>query len=109
MTRVEVTPVSLRDTDEIERAISVFARSPNGGLIVTAGAATVLHTNLIITLAARHKLPAVYYKRSFTGGLVSMGLISSTITGAQPATSIASSRAKSPPTYRCSSQQNTIW
>jgi putative tryptophan/tyrosine transport system substrate-binding protein len=73
--RVEVTPVGLRDTDEIERAISVFARSPNGGLIVTAGAATVLHANLIITLAARHKLPAVYYERSFavTGGLVSYG------------------------------------
>ena len=71
--RVEVTPVGLRDTDEIERAL--FARSPNGGLIVTAGAATVLHTNLIITLAARHKLPAVYYERSFavTGGLVSYG------------------------------------
>jgi putative ABC transport system substrate-binding protein len=73
--RVEVTPVGLRDTDEIERAVSAFARSPNGGLIVTAGAATVLHSNLIITLAARHKLPAVYNERSFAtaGGLVSYG------------------------------------
>src|SRR5215831_2335673 len=73
--RVEVTPVGLRDTDEIERAVSAFARSPNGGLIVTASAATVLHTNLIITLAARHKLPAVYNERSFAaaGGLVSYG------------------------------------
>jgi len=73
--RVEVTPVGLRDTDEIERAVSTFARSPNGGLIVTAGAATVLHSNLIITLAARHKLPAVYNERSFVaaGGLVSYG------------------------------------
>jgi len=73
--RVEVTPVGLRDTDEIERAVSAFARSPNGGLIVTAGAATVLHSNLIITLAARHKLPAVYNERSFVaaGGLVSYG------------------------------------
>ena len=75
--RVEVTPVGLRDTDtdEIERAISAFARSPNGGLIVTAGATTVLHSNLIITLAARHKLPAVYNERSFAaaGGLVSYG------------------------------------
>src|SRR5262245_46365707 len=71
--RVEVTPVGLRDTDEIERAVSAFARSPNGGLIVTASAATVLHTNLIITLAVRHKLPAVYNERSFAdaGGLVS--------------------------------------
>jgi hypothetical protein len=72
---VEVTPVGLRDTDEIERAVSDFARSANGGLIVTAGAATVLHGNLIITLAAQHKLPAVYNERSFAagGGLVSYG------------------------------------
>jgi ABC-type uncharacterized transport system substrate-binding protein len=73
--RVEVTPVGLHDTDEIERAVSAFARSPNSGLIVTASAATVLHTNLIVTLAARHKLPAVYNERSFAaaGGLVSYG------------------------------------
>jgi putative ABC transport system substrate-binding protein len=73
--RVEVTPVGLRDTGEIERAVSAFARSPNGGLIVTAGAATVLHSNLIVTLAARHKLPAVYTERSFiaAGGLISYG------------------------------------
>ena len=73
--RVEVTPVSLRDTGDIERALSAFARSPNGGLIVTAGAATMLHSNLIVTLAARHKLPAVYNERSFiaAGGLVSYG------------------------------------
>jgi putative ABC transport system substrate-binding protein len=73
--RVEVTPVGLRDTDEIERAVSAFARSPNGGLIATAGATTVLHSNLIVTLAARYKLPAVYYERSFAiaGGLVSYG------------------------------------
>jgi putative ABC transport system substrate-binding protein len=56
-------------------SFSDFARSPNGGLIVTAGAATVLHSNLIITLAAGHKLPAVYNERSFAaaGGLVSYG------------------------------------
>jgi putative tryptophan/tyrosine transport system substrate-binding protein len=73
--RVEVTPVGLRDTGDIERAVSAFARSPNGGLIVTAGAATVRHSNLIITLAARHKLPAVYNERSFiaAGGLISYG------------------------------------
>jgi putative tryptophan/tyrosine transport system substrate-binding protein len=73
--RVEVTPVGLPDTNEIERAVSAFARSPNGGLIVTAGAATVLHSNLIVTLAARYKLPAVYNERSFAaaGGLVSYG------------------------------------
>ena len=73
--RVEVIPVNMRDAPEIERAIAAFARSPNGGLIVTAGAAAVLHSNLIITLAARHKLPAVYYERSFiaAGGLISYG------------------------------------
>ena len=73
--RVEVTPVGLHDADEIERAVSAFARSPNGGLIVTAGAATVLHSNLIVTLAARHKLPSVYNERSFAaaGGLASYG------------------------------------
>jgi len=73
--RVEVTPVGLHNADEIERAVSAFARSPNGGLIVTAGAATVLHSNLIVTLAARHKLPSVYNERSFAaaGGLASYG------------------------------------
>jgi len=73
--RVEVNPVNMRDAGEIERAVSAFARSPNGGLIVTAGAATVLHSNLIVTLAARHKLPAVYNERSHVaaGGLISYG------------------------------------
>src|SRR5262245_42580846 len=73
--RVEVNPVNLRDAGEIERAIAAFARAPNGGLIVTAIAGATLHRNLIITLAARHKLPAVYYERSFVaaGGLISYG------------------------------------
>jgi putative tryptophan/tyrosine transport system substrate-binding protein len=73
--RVEVNPVNMRDAPEIERAIAAFAHSPNGGLIVTAGSATVLHSNLIVTLAAGHKLPAVYNERSFiaAGGLISYG------------------------------------
>jgi putative tryptophan/tyrosine transport system substrate-binding protein len=73
--RVEVNPVNMRDAGEIERAVTAFARSPGGGLIVTAGAAAGLHRDLIITLAARHKLPAVYYERSFVaaGGLISYG------------------------------------
>jgi ABC-type uncharacterized transport system substrate-binding protein len=73
--RVEVNPVNMRDAPEIERAIAAFAHSPNGGLIVTGGAATVLHSNRIVTLAARHKLPAVYNERSFVaaGGLISYG------------------------------------
>ena len=73
--RVEVSPVNMRDTGEIERAVSAFARTPNGGLIVTGSALAVRHRDLIFTLAARHKLPAVYFERSFvaTGGLISYG------------------------------------
>ena len=72
---VEVSPVNVRDACEIERAVTAFARAPNGGLIVTASAAATLHRDLIITLAARHKLPAVYSERSFVaaGGLISYG------------------------------------
>jgi putative ABC transport system substrate-binding protein len=72
---VEVRPVSVRDVAEIERALAAFARSPNGGLIVTSSALTARHRELIIALAARHKLPAVYYRRYFvtTGGLMSYG------------------------------------
>ena len=73
--RVEVSPVNTRDAGEIERAVAAFARAPNGALIVTAGAAVTLHRELIITLAARHKLPAVYYEHFFAvaGGLISYG------------------------------------
>ena len=72
---VEVNPVNMRDAGEIERAVAAFARSLNGGVIVAAGAGAALHRNLIITLAARHKLPAVYSERSYVaaGGLVSYG------------------------------------
>jgi putative tryptophan/tyrosine transport system substrate-binding protein len=58
--RVDINPINMRDAGEIERAIAAFAGSPNGGLILTAGAMGLLHHDLIITLAARHKLPAVY-------------------------------------------------
>jgi putative ABC transport system substrate-binding protein len=73
--KVGVTPVNARDAGEITRAVEAFARSPNGGLIVTAGAGSALHRDLIITLAARHKLPAVYFERNFVaaGGLISYG------------------------------------
>jgi putative tryptophan/tyrosine transport system substrate-binding protein len=73
--RVEVIPVNMRDADEIERAVATFARAASGGLIVTASAPAVFHRNLIVALAARHKLPAVYYERFFVmaGGLVSYG------------------------------------
>jgi putative ABC transport system substrate-binding protein len=72
---VEVSPVNLRDAGEIERAVAAFARTPNGGLIVTSVATAVRHRDLIIALAARHKLPAVYFERFFVaaGGLMSYG------------------------------------
>src|SRR5262245_31440492 len=59
---VEVIPVNVRDASEIERVVVAFAHSPNGGLIVTATPLAQLHRDLIITLAARHKLPAIYYE-----------------------------------------------
>ena len=73
--RVEVNPVNMRDAGEIERAVAAFARSPNGGLIVTASGSAIRHRDLIITLAARYKLPAVYFERFFVaaGGLISYG------------------------------------
>src|SRR5262249_53886076 len=72
--RVEVSPVNVRDPSEIRHAVEAFARSPNGGLIVTASALAVRHGDLIITLAARHKLPAVYYERHHvtSGGVSSL-------------------------------------
>jgi putative ABC transport system substrate-binding protein len=72
---MEVNPVSVRDAGEIERAVAAFVRSSNGGLIVTASAVAQGHRGLLITLAARHKLPAVYFDRSFVamGGLISYG------------------------------------
>jgi putative tryptophan/tyrosine transport system substrate-binding protein len=63
---VEVSPVNVRDAGEIERAVTAFARSANGGLIVTGSALAVVHRDLIITLAARHKLPAVYFRPLFS-------------------------------------------
>jgi putative ABC transport system substrate-binding protein len=73
--RVEVSPVNTRDAGEMERAVAAFARSPNGGLIVAASGPATMHRDLIITLAARHKLPAVYFERFFVaaGGLISYG------------------------------------
>jgi putative tryptophan/tyrosine transport system substrate-binding protein len=73
--RVEVNPINMRDAGEIERAVTAFARSPGGGLVVVASPAATRHRDLIIKLAARHKLPAVYYERFFVagGGLISYG------------------------------------
>ena len=65
---VELRPVDLRDAGEIERAITAFAQGANGGLIVTGSASATTHRNLIVALAARHKLPAVYYGRYYVTG-----------------------------------------
>jgi putative ABC transport system substrate-binding protein len=72
---VELRPIDVHDAPEIERAVTAFARSSNGGLIVTGSALTALHRDLFITLAARHKLPAIYWERFFVtgGGLISYG------------------------------------
>jgi putative tryptophan/tyrosine transport system substrate-binding protein len=72
---VELSPIDVHDAGEIERAVTAFARASNGGLIVTASALALVHRDLIITLAARHRLPAVYSDRIFVtgGGLISYG------------------------------------
>jgi ABC-type uncharacterized transport system substrate-binding protein len=73
--RMEVIPIDVRDPAEIERAVADIAGSPNGGLVVTASGPAVAQRDLLIALAARHKLPAVYWQRHFVaaGGLVSYG------------------------------------
>lgn len=72
---IDVSPVNVRDASEIERAITSFARQPNGGVVVTASALAVNHRDLIIKLAARYKLPAIYHRRIYVddGGLISYG------------------------------------
>ena len=72
---VEAIPVGIRDGEEIERDITAFADGANGGLIVTGSAWAAVHRQLIVTLAARHKLPAVYWDRAavVSGGLISYG------------------------------------
>jgi putative ABC transport system substrate-binding protein len=71
----DVSPINVRDANEIESAVAAFAGTPNGGLIVTGSALSVVHRDLLIALAARHKLPAVYFQRRFVtgGGLLSYG------------------------------------
>jgi putative ABC transport system substrate-binding protein len=73
---VEVRAINLRDAaGDIERAVTAFAGSPNGGLILATSALAVTHREMVIALAAKHKLPAVYYRRGFvaSGGLISYG------------------------------------
>jgi ABC-type uncharacterized transport system substrate-binding protein len=73
--RIDVSPVSVREPTEIEQAIATFASSPNGGMVLTASALSAVHHNLIISLAARYKLPTVYVEKYYVadGGLISYG------------------------------------
>src|SRR5262249_4576637 len=72
---VEVTPIDVRDVPEMERALAAFARSPDSGLVVSGSPLSIIHRELIITLAAGHRLPTVYFLRRFVtdGGLISYG------------------------------------
>ena len=99
--------LGVRDAGEIERAVTAFAREPNGGLIVTTSALAQIHRDLIIKLAARHRLPAVYPYRLFVtgGGLMSYGPDRRSVSAARRLTSIASSRARNPPTCPSSNRR----
>jgi putative ABC transport system substrate-binding protein len=72
---VEVSPINMRDASEIERSVTAFAQKANGGLIVTSSGLSVRYRDLLVKLAAQHKLPAIYYSRAFValGGLISYG------------------------------------
>ena len=100
---VEVSPVNVRDAGAVERAVTAFARPSNGGLIVTGMGLPAALRDLIVTLAASHRLPAIYFERQFVtvGGLISYGPMEPTSSGARPATSTASSKGISRPTCRC--------
>ena len=108
---VELRPVNTRDPGEIERAITNFASEPNGGLIVTANPLATFHRGLIIGLAARHRLPAVYINRFFVagGGLISYGPDLIDQFRRRRAMSTVSSRARSRPTCRCKRRPNSSW
>ena len=101
---VELSPIGCAMPAEIERAVTAFARGSNSGLIVVVSAAASNHRELIIALAARHRLPAVYPYRLFVSPrrLDFLWPDLSACTAAPPVMSIAFSRARSPPTCRCS-------
>jgi putative tryptophan/tyrosine transport system substrate-binding protein len=108
---VELSPVVARDSGDIERAVTSLARSPNGGLIVVGSALEAFQSDFIVMLAARNRLPAVYPFRYFVigGGLISYGPDSTDQYRRALAMLIASSRARSRPTYRSKRQPSTSW
>jgi ABC-type uncharacterized transport system substrate-binding protein len=107
----ELSSIGGRDAAEIEGAVTEFARASNGGLIVLGSAVTVLHRDLIIALAARHALPAVYPGTYFvtSGGLISYSADSTDPHRRAAGYSIASSRATSRPTFRCRTRSSMSW
>ena len=99
---VEIVAVNVSDPGD-ENVLSAFARSPNGGMVVTGSASALMNRDLIVKLAAHHRLPAIYYERSFVtaGGLIPMGLILLTSIVAPRDTLTASSKARSRATCLC--------
>jgi putative ABC transport system substrate-binding protein len=108
---LDVTPIDTHDASEIERAIAAFARSSNGGLIVTPSAEVSVHRELIITLAAQHKLPAVYAFRFDVadGGLISYGPDLVDEFRRSPTMSIASSKGRNLLTFQYRRRPSTRW
>ena len=108
---VEVSPLNLHYTGETERALAAFARPGNGGLIVTASTLSLVHRELVLTLADRHKLPAVYWERSFVsaGGLISYG--PDQVDHFRGAAGYASRilRGEKPADLRCTRRPSTSW
>ena len=104
---IDVSPINVGNPDEIDRAVTAFARTANGGLIVTSSGLAAVHRKLIIGLAARHKLPAVYYRRLYTadGGLISYGTDS--LGQSRQAAGYVDRilKGESPPTYQCRTDQ----
>jgi hypothetical protein len=96
----KTSPINMTDAGEIERAVADSARGPNGGVIVTGSALTIIHRDHIIALAARYKLPAVYYEDYYVAADLVRGRTTSTNSVALLAMSIASSRAGNQPTFR---------
>ena len=108
---VELYPIDVQDAGEIKRAVADFARGPNSGLIVTSSTLALVHRELIIELAARHRLPSVYNVREFSarGGLISTDPICKIGCGKQLATSTASLRERSRPIFLCRRRLSTNW
>ena len=100
---MEVVPIDVREAAEVERRLAAFASAPNGGVIATASARVVVHRDLVVALAARHRLPVIYHRRAFVqiGGLISYGPKSSPSSPRRAAMPAASSTARSRPTCRC--------